>query len=136
MEVSFYGHNYGFTPALKSRHRGLVYGRPYRLVISATSVAICIVRRANSDGHVMRTFEIPACGAFQLAERTDEHESMFEEDREAAFFASPEELLDKAKFYARHDAVRRTIAERGYSRVTSSSNTYADRVAELLRNIG
>jgi spore maturation protein CgeB len=132
LSVSMYGGYYRHTPALRKCNKGIAYGRDYRLVLNTTSVALCLVRRANADGHVMRTFEIPACGAFMLAERTDEHEEMFREDRDAAFFSSPEELLDKTRFYVRHENLRREIAGRGFQTVTGMRNTYKDRLAELL----
>jgi spore maturation protein CgeB len=135
LAVSFYGGYYKYTPALKRCDRGYALGRAYRLAVGNTGVALCLVRRANEDGHVMRTFETPACGAFMLTDRTADHEEMFEEDREAAFFSSPEELLDKAAFYVRNDGSRREIAERGHRRVTESPNTYADRLVQLLRHI-
>jgi spore maturation protein CgeB len=132
LNIGLYGGYYRYTPALRKRHKGMACGREYRVVLSTTSVALCLVRRANVDGHVMRTFEIPACGAFMLAERTGEHEEMFGEDREAVFFSTPAELMDKVRFYVRHDNLRREIAERGRGRVTGMRNTYADRLTELL----
>lgn len=135
LDVSLYGQYYHYTPALRRRRRGLAYGRAYRLVLSATKVALCFVRRANQDGHVMRTFEIPACGAFMLVERTDEHQELFAEDREAVFFSTPDEMLDKARFYVANSAERERIALAGYRQVTGGRNTYEDRLRDLLRQV-
>ena len=44
---------------LRRYHGGFAVGRDYRLALSCTKVAPCLVRRSNRDGHVMRTFERP-----------------------------------------------------------------------------
>jgi len=132
LNVRFFGGYYDFTPALKKRSSPPAYGRDYRLAMGGTKVAICLVRRANADGHVMRTFEAPACGAFLLAERTPDHEEMFREGQEAVFFGSPEEMLDKTRYYARNSKARIKIATGGYRRVTETGNTYEDRLKALL----
>jgi spore maturation protein CgeB len=81
----------------------------------------------------MRSFEIPACGSFMLAERTEEHLAIFREDQEAAFFGSSDELIDKVKYYLTHDEARRRIAQAGHVWVTKNGHTYGDRLRELVR---
>lgn len=131
-------------------------GRDYRLALGGAKIALCLLRaklQANRDRHVMRTFvirtleipardrhvmrtfEIPACGAFMLAERTDEHLELFEENREAAYFGSVEELLDKVRYYLSHEDERQRIAKAGYRRVTAGRHTYLDRLKEILDQV-
>ena len=69
-----------------------------------------------------------------LAERTEEHHELFEEDKDAVYFGSDEELLDKVSYYLSHDAERQRIAKAGYERVTAGANTYQDRLKQILES--
>jgi hypothetical protein len=133
LSLAFYGGYWERDPRFRAHARGFVSGREYRLALGGARIALCFVRRANRDGHVMRSFEIPACGGFMLAERTDEHVALFREDEEAAFFGSPEELVDKVRYYLAHDDIRRRIAGAGHARVTTGRHTYLDRLGEIVR---
>ncbi|NPV76932.1 MAG: glycosyltransferase [Anaerolineae bacterium] len=113
-------------------YRGMALGRDYRLATSAAKISLGLVRHTNRDGHSMRTFEIPACGGFLLAERTKEHLMLFEEDKEAVFFSSDEELFDKINFYLMNDRSRERIRQAGLKRVRTSACTYTDRLREIL----
>ena len=62
-----------------------IYGDDYIKAICATKINLCFLRKMNRDLQTARTMEIPACGAFMLAERTDEHQRLFEEDKEAVY---------------------------------------------------
>lgn len=135
VNLHLYGGYWQRDPVLRPFYRGFAYGRDYRLAMSGTRIALCLVRRANRDGHVMRTFEIPACGAFMLAERTEEHLSFFEEDREMVCFGSDDELLDKARYYLAHNDRRQQIAEAGYRRARTANYTYQDRLQEILAHV-
>jgi len=130
------GRRYRLISELRRRHGGIVTGKDYRLALGRSRLALSLNRRANADKHVMRTFEVPACGAFLLAERTDDQRAMFDEDREAVFFNGLDELWDKVKYYLAHEDERQRIALAGHRRVTAGRNTYRDRLTTLLEGIG
>ncbi|HET7265955.1 MAG TPA: glycosyltransferase [bacterium] len=133
LSPAFYGGYWSRDPRFGRHARGFAVGRDYRLALGGARIVLCLVRRANRDGHAMRSFEIPACGAFMLAERTDEHLAVFREDVEAAFFESREEMIDKIRYYLAHDDARRRIARAGCTRVIAGGHTYRDRLREIVR---
>ena len=67
-----------------------------------------------------------------LADRSQEHEEFFEEGKEAEFFASGEELLEKAKFYCSNESARKRIAEGGYKRCREGKYSYMHRLSTAL----
>jgi spore maturation protein CgeB len=82
-----------------------------------------------------RTFEIAACGAFQLTDRRPDLEAYYRPGLELETFDSPAELAAKIRHYLRRDDERLRIAARGYAR-TLREHTYAARVGSLLRLLG
>jgi spore maturation protein CgeB len=70
-----------------------------------------------------------------LADRTQEHKELFAEKREAEYFDSTEEFIEKAKFYCRNERARSSIAERGYSRCVSGKYSYVHRLSTALRTL-
>lgn len=111
-----------------------VYGENMSKVLNASKVSLNILREQNKENHNMRTFEAPACGAFVLAERSKEEKYFFEEDKEAVYFSSPEELRDKIVYYLKHEEERKKIAKEGYKRCVSSEYSYFYRVKQILNS--
>jgi spore maturation protein CgeB len=112
-----------------------VFNEDFVKVLNATLINLNFLRKANRDRHTSRSLEIPACQGFMLAERTDEHLQLFEEGKEAEFFESPEELLQKVKYYLAHDAERQRIAKAGRDRCIDSGYSHRDRLKEMLEKI-
>jgi spore maturation protein CgeB len=132
LDLALYGGFWNRTIGLRSYWRGFAMGRDFRMALGGTKIALNLVRRANRDGHVMRSFEIPACGAFMLAERTDEHQDLFAESRECAYFDSADELVEKVRYYLPRGEERLAIAARGREAVTRGKHTYRDRLLQII----
>ena len=111
---------------------GEVYGDDYAKALTGARIGLGFLRKVCPDQHTTRTFEIPACGAMLLADRTDEHRSFFEEGREAEFFGSEAEMVDKAHFYVANEPARARIAAAGRARCESGGYAYVERLRPVL----
>ncbi|MBI1923411.1 glycosyltransferase [Candidatus Poribacteria bacterium] len=112
-----------------------VWGENYAKAISATKINLCFLSKWNRNTTAARSFEIPACGGFLLAERTEEHTAYYEEGKEADFFSTPEELGDKVKFYIVHDDLRESIAQKGRERCLRSGYSWQDRMQQMMSTV-
>lgn len=107
----------------------------YTKVVNAAKVNLGFLRKINRDQHTSRSIEIPACRAFMLAERTEEHLSMFKEGEEAEFFSDDAELVDKIFTYLKDEPRRLRVAAAGYKRA-SENYTNFEQVRRILGEIG
>ena len=125
----------------RGRHENLVIrrevldGLDYARAVNATKINLGFLRKAYRDLQTTRSIEIPACGGFLLAERTDEHRRLFEEGAEAEFFSSRDELAAKIRHYLAHDAERRRIAEAGGRRCLEAGYSNAQRLASVFDHL-
>jgi spore maturation protein CgeB len=142
VKVRIYGLDYYWRRALPGEVYALVkparkvVGDDYRKALCGAKMAACFFSRWNRDQYTRRSFEIPACGVFLLSERTPVMQEIYKEGEEAEFFNSPEEFLDKAKFYLKHDSLRQRIAAAGLRRVTSSGHDIQSRLRQWLTDVG
>ena len=104
----------------------------YVQAINRTRLCLCFLSSWNQDSYTRRCFEIPACGSLLLSQRTDDLLTLYEEDKEAVFFSSAEELVDKAGFYLRHPTARDEIAGMGQRRCIVSGYDIHSRMKEWL----
>lgn len=105
-----------------------VNGPAYASTLASCRIALCFLRRLSRDLQTTRSVEIPACGTFMLAERTDEHLGLFTEGAEAAYFSSSGEMIEKIRHYLADDRARSRIAQAGYARTRTSRYSYAWRL--------
>jgi spore maturation protein CgeB len=132
-KLALYGGYWERYPRLKGHHLGQATPPTLRRATSVAAINICLVRRANRDGHVMRSFEIPAIGGFMLAEDTREHrEILGPEGRCVLYFASVAEAIAKARWALKNPIERRRMAQAAHQRIVTGNNTYKHRLEQML----
>lgn len=111
------------------------WGEGFSRTVCAFDINLGFLRKENRDLQTTRSIEIPACGAFMLAERTDEHMRLFTEGQEAEFFSSDDELLEKVRYYLANPEKRRRIAAAGRERCLRDGYSNQDRLSEMLNRV-
>jgi len=94
-----------------------IHNQEYANFLRRTKISLCFLSKINRDEYTRRCFEIPACGSLLVAERTDFLSSIFVEDKEAVFFSTPNELVEKIDFLLKHQDIILSIAKAGKARV-------------------
>ncbi len=103
--------------------------------ISANSLGVLnFLRHQNlvEHSHNMRTFEVPAFGGLLIADRTEEQQEFFEENKEAIFFNNIDELKEKLLFLHQNTANIPKMKQAALKRSINSGYSYLDRSKKLL----
>jgi hypothetical protein len=135
VRVRVFGHGW---ERFRSRHDNLLVerraigGEDYVAALCAAKIALGFLRKKSRDEHTDRSVEIPACGAFMLAERSREHSRLFREHREAVFFESDEELIAETRRYLADDVGRTRIALAGRRRCVDDGYDHAAALRRML----
>jgi spore maturation protein CgeB len=88
----------------------------------------------NGDFVNPRTFEIAACGGFQLVDERSELVHLFQPGEEIVTFKDIEDLKNKINYYLEHDDERKSIASK--SRIKAvSEHSFERRLEEMLVHI-
>jgi hypothetical protein len=136
--IKVWGHGWN---RMRTRHpnlelaSGQLSALEYTKAINATDINLGFLRKAYRDVQTTRSIEIPACGAFMLAERSEEHSRLFVEGEEAEFFGSYRELLEKIRYYLAHPDERARIAAAGRKRCLTGGYDNRTRLAGVLDEI-
>ncbi|WP_141604630.1 CgeB family protein [Terrilactibacillus laevilacticus] len=112
-----------------------VFAEEMSKVFQSSKIVLGFLNAENRDLHTARTFEVPACKGFLLAERTIEHQEIFKEGIEADFFDDLDELKEKISFYINNEKIRWEIAERGFFKVKKLNATYRRRAEQILEEL-
>lgn len=131
--VHLYGGYWGRYRKTRACARGYADPKTLRKAIGGAKVVLCVVRRANRDGHAMRTFEIPAMGGCMLTEDTEDHRNIFGAEGEAVvYFRTIPEMINKLHWLLEHDDERQRLAQAAHRRIIQGRHTYKDRLVTML----
>jgi spore maturation protein CgeB len=131
--VAVYGLYWDRFGPTKTLSRGMAQPEDLCRATTEAKMSLCLVRRANRDGHVMRTFEMAAIGTCILAEDTDEQRSILGDG--AVYFTTPDEMVARCRELLADDDRRSALATIARHRITTGPNTYADRLGQMLAGV-
>ena len=135
LKVHLYGGYWDRYSETRAHTRGLADPMTLRKAVSGARVTLCLVRRTNRDGQVMRTFEAPAMGACMLVEDTPEHREIFGEDRESVvYFGDADEMVEGVHWLLSSESERRRLVAAAQAIVVANPNTYRDRLLVMLEH--
>lgn len=132
--ISVWGGYWAQRPALRAHAHGHAGPAMFRRLVGSAAINLCLVRRANRDGHSMRTFELPAVGGCMLVEDTEDHRAFFGAPGQCVrYFASLMEMETEARELMQNAATRRHLAEAAHRRIcVEGRHTYADRLQTII----
>jgi predicted phosphodiesterase len=105
----------------------------YNLALNCSKICLVFLSKRNNDSYTRRCFEIPATKNLMLSKYTDDLNRLFEENNEAVYFRSKDDLLEKVRFYLNNPELRANIAKAGYERLLKDGHEVSDRVKEIMR---
>ena len=117
----------------RESHQGLTLlpaenvARTYR----SAKIALNVHHAQMRDGVNMRTFEIPAAGAFQLCDAKTRLRELFEIEEEIAVYSDADGLAECVHRYVADTAARDRIATAGRARILRD-HTYQVRMTQLV----
>lgn len=104
--------------------------------VARAGVALNLLREQNlPDGTNMRTFEVPGCGGFAVADRTSGATEILPEGEAGAYFDSKTEMLAVIDRHLEDRKARNRMTERAGD-IVASEHRYVDRAAEVLSKAG
>lgn len=130
--VHLHGGYWEKHPQTREAAKGHALGEDLRWAVSGAKITLCLVRRGNRDGHVMRTFEAPAMNACMLSEDTPEHRRLLGND--AVFFKDIDEMRTQVQRLLEDDAARQRLRAAMHQFITNNANTYTDRLKAILEH--
>lgn len=134
--VALYGGYWDRYPSTRGAALGMADPRTVRKAIGGAATALCLVRRANRDGHSMRSLEVPAIGACMLVEDTPDHRALFGDAGETVLYVNgPDEARDALRRVLADPGLRARLASAAHTRVVHGGHTWNDRLDSILRMV-
>ena len=100
-------------------------------VFYSSKINLNITLRSIASGVPARVFDVMSVGGFMLSNWQEEIPELFAEGKEIVTYKTPEELIDKADYYLRHDNERIKIGINGYKKVKEQHN-YEQRLNKII----
>ena len=150
-DVSFVGRPYGYRKKIINQLRkaginvkvwgfgwrkGRVSQREMVKIFNQSRINLDFINLTAGKKEVKaRLFEILGCGGFVLTEYLDDIKNYYDIGKEVVCYQGVDDLIDKIRYYLKHEDERAAIAKYGYLR-TIREHTYEKRFKDIFKTIG
>jgi hypothetical protein len=129
-------HRSSLWPLLRTIYQGPACGGTgYSLALGDAAVTLGLLSHQNRDLVTTRSFEATACGGLLCAERTSEHQLLYEQSYEAVFWGSADECSVQCNILLNNSELRQEICANGYNHVRSAGLGNEDVCRRILDTI-
>ena len=104
----------------------------YPKTIQSAKICLGLLSKGNRDLHTTRSAEVPYMGGLFCAERTTEHQLLYEEGTEAVFWQDAAECAEVCRALLQDEPRRREIARRGRERCIRNGTLNEQVMGQLL----
>jgi len=111
-------------------YKGRATGEKVLKIYRSSKIVLNIHGPEAKFGVNTRTFDIPACGAFELTDYKPEMDRLFTPGEEIVYYKTPDELKRLVRFYIENPEKRRSVVEKGRTKVLES-HTWHYRMREV-----
>jgi spore maturation protein CgeB len=129
IQLRVFGFGWHGAPRLPFHEMVRVFGR--------SKINLNLSNASVDDTHQQikgRNFEIPGTGSFQLTGPADNLQEYYTDGKEVVIFQSPEDMVERIRYYMKHDSERDAIANAGYQR-TLREHTWEKRWQDIFNQI-
>ena len=135
VDIAFFGYgggDLGMASAVAARHRGEAWALDMYKALARSRITVNVhIDVAENNANNMRLYEATGCGALLITDDKDNLAELFVPDREVVSYRSPDEAVEKIRYYLAHPDEAANIAGAGQAR-TLSEHTYRQRMEELV----
>jgi spore maturation protein CgeB len=136
LQLALFGGYWDGHAKTRAHWRGMADQDTIRSASAAARICLCLVRRANRDGHTMRSFEAAAIGGCILAEDTADHRELFgPNDYAVRYFKNIPEMVQQAKCLIGDPDARQRLSFQLGETFERRRHTYANRLATMLETL-
>lgn len=138
-DISFYGYGADSLAAsspIRSRHHGEAWSLDMYRYLARSRVTLNVhIDAAENNANNMRLYEATGCGALLVTDQKDNLAELFEPGKEIVTYGSPDEAVEKIRYYTSHPEEASAIAAAGQQR-TLREHSYAHRMSEMVDLVG
>jgi hypothetical protein len=120
---------------IKARIRGEAWGLAMYLALQGSRITLNHHGSIPPYANNMRLYEATGVGTLLITDWKENLPDMFEPECEVVTYRTPEECVEKIRFFLGHEDERKAIAEAGQRR-TLRCHTYRQRMEELVQIVG